>query len=115
MDVLSRTLPEKDARRLNDRQVFSNVVENVIADMVIKQAMERLRDISSGKLQESLEAATETSAESSPEVLLEAAPEDSTGIDDELAPQPLQPESLDTTYENDVPSTSTDKVSIEEN
>jgi trigger factor len=114
MDVLSRTLPEKDARRLNNRQVFSNVVENVMADMVIKQALVRLRDISSGKVQESLEETPEISSEISPEAISKAAPEEIPGSIEEATPQP---ESLDAPPENDQSSSAgNDEVSIiEEN
>ena len=75
MDTLYRNLPEKDARRLNDRQVFNNVIENVMADMVIKHAMERLRDISSGKLQETGVAVSDELIEPSVERDTEATAE----------------------------------------
>lgn len=52
MDALSRSLPEKEARRLGNRDVFSSLVGSVMADMLTHKSMERLRDIASGKAAE---------------------------------------------------------------
>jgi trigger factor len=48
LDMLSHSLPEKDARRLSDQNVVSNLVSSIMADMISHKAMERLRSIASG-------------------------------------------------------------------
>ena len=55
-DYLQRSLPERDARRLTNRNIRDNVLNNVMVDMMTRKTIERLRDIFSGKL-ESVEAA----------------------------------------------------------
>jgi len=113
MDTLYRNLPEKDARRLNDRQVFNNVIENVMADMVIKHAMERLRDISSGKLQETNVADSEALIEAPVETVTEPAAEDFSEITGGLVEQTNQPESAETVLDISQPA-SNDDNGIEE-
>jgi len=49
--LLKRTLPEKEAQRLNDKDVLNNLIGNVVADLLIKRSMERLQDICSGRLE----------------------------------------------------------------
>ncbi len=113
MDTLYRNLPEKDARRLNDRQVFNNVIENVMADMVIKHAMERLRDISNGKLQETSVAEPDTSIALADETVTEAAVENSIEPTEGLVEQTNLPEPVETILDDNQPTTNADKV-IEE-
>jgi trigger factor len=113
MDTLYRNLPEKDARRLNDRQVFNNVIENVMADMVIKHAMERLRDISSGKLQETGVVVSDDLIEPSVEGDIEATAEITDQSSEGLVEPTNQPESTETVLDNDQPASTDDKV-IEE-
>ena len=55
-EYLQRSLPERDARRLTNRNIRDNVLNNVMVDMMTRKTIERLRDIFSGKL-ESVEAA----------------------------------------------------------
>jgi trigger factor len=57
MNMLARTLPEKDARKLSDENVVRNLAGNVMADMLLQRSREKLRDIASGKLSESKEDA----------------------------------------------------------
>jgi trigger factor len=52
MDSLAHSLSEKDARQLNNREVFSNLVGSIMADMLTQQSIERLRKIASGQLEE---------------------------------------------------------------
>jgi trigger factor len=52
MNTLSRMLPQKEARRLSDQKVLNNLVGNIMLDLMSQRAMERLRDIFSGKLEE---------------------------------------------------------------
>jgi len=113
MDTLYRNLPEKDARRLNDPQVFNNVIENVMADMAIKHAMERLRDISNGTFQEARVADSDALIEPSLEIVPEANVEDSNEATDGLDQQTNQPASVETILVNNQPTSNDDKV-IEE-
>lgn len=57
MDALSRSLPEKEARRLGNRDVFSSLVGSVMADMLTHKSMEHLRDIASGQADKQAEQA----------------------------------------------------------
>jgi FKBP-type peptidyl-prolyl cis-trans isomerase (trigger factor) len=50
-DYLQRSLPERDARRLTNRNMRDNVLSNVMVDMLTRKTIERLRDIFSGKLE----------------------------------------------------------------
>jgi len=111
METLYRNLPEQDARRLNDRQVFNNVIENVMADMVIKHAMERLRDISNGTFKEASVADSDALIEASLETFTETAIEDSNETTVELDEQTnQQPESEETFLDDNQPTSNDDKV-----
>lgn len=48
MDYLYNTLPERDARKLSDRDVYTNIVGNVLADLMSRRSVERFREICSG-------------------------------------------------------------------
>jgi trigger factor len=48
MDYLYSTLPERDARKLASREVYSNIVGNVLADMLSRRSLGRFREICSG-------------------------------------------------------------------
>ena len=113
MNTLYRSLPEKDTRRLNDPQVFNNVIENVMADMVINLAMERLRDISSGKLQEISVADSVALIEPSVETATQATAEFPDAVNEGLVEQTNPPESPEMVIDIDQPSSNDDKV-IEE-
>ena len=76
-DYLQRSLPERDARRLTNRNIRDNVLNNVMVDMMTRKTIERLRDIFSGKL-ESVEAAQqEVNAAVAEEHLPESVPQES--------------------------------------
>lgn len=59
INYLSQTLPEKEARKLSRRDVYSNVVGNVLAEMVQQKTIERFRQIASSQV-EQVDAAMET-------------------------------------------------------
>jgi trigger factor len=68
MDYLYSTLPEKDARKLSDRDVYTNIVGNVLADMMSRRSLEHFREICSGGLsklpsEDNLEESTPTDEE----------------------------------------------------
>jgi trigger factor len=50
MNYLSKMLPEKEARKLSEKEVYSNLVSNIYIDMITRRAIERFRDICSGKI-----------------------------------------------------------------
>lgn len=50
MDYLYNTLPERDSRKLSKREVYTNIVGNVLADMLSRRSLERFREICSGGL-----------------------------------------------------------------
>lgn len=76
-EYLQRSLPEREARRLTNRNIRNNVLNNVMVDMMTRKTIERLRDIFSGKL-ESVEAAQqEVYAAVAEEHLPEAVPQES--------------------------------------
>jgi hypothetical protein len=54
MDYLYSTLPERDARKLSERDVYTNIVGNVLADMLSRRSLERFREICSGGLSKDL-------------------------------------------------------------
>ena len=50
MDYLYNTLPQRDARKLSDRDVYTNIVGNLLADMMSRRSLARFRELSSGGL-----------------------------------------------------------------
>ena len=50
MDYLYNTLPERDAKKLSSRDVYTNIVGNVLADMLSRRSLGRFREICSGGL-----------------------------------------------------------------
>jgi trigger factor len=72
-DYLQRSLPERDARLLTNRNVRDNVLSNVMVDMMTRKTVERLRDIFSG----TLEKAEAAKVEETPAAVEEAFPEES--------------------------------------
>jgi trigger factor len=48
MDQLNRSLSAAEARKLNQKEVVSNLVGNIMADMMARRTTERLREIASG-------------------------------------------------------------------
>jgi hypothetical protein len=109
---MSRVLPEKEARRLSDRNVVSNLVGNIMMDMVTKQTVERLRDIARGQAEKPAEEGEEVEIlETAPgEGLGEGSPGEVSDLGTERAAEPaaqavgepqVQAASLD---ENEAPS-----------
>jgi trigger factor len=49
VNYLSNVLPEKEARKLSNQNVYNNLVGNIMVDILHNRAMERFRDICSGK------------------------------------------------------------------
>ncbi len=62
MNYLASGMSEKEAKKLSDRSVYTNVLTSVYANLMNRASMERLRDIASGKLAE-MEAAQAEKAE----------------------------------------------------
>jgi trigger factor len=50
MNYLYSTLSEQEARKLSDRDIYTNIVGNVLADMLSRRSLERFREICSGGL-----------------------------------------------------------------
>jgi FKBP-type peptidyl-prolyl cis-trans isomerase (trigger factor) len=49
IDILSQSLSQREARKLSSLNVINNLELNVKSDMISRLAIERLREISSGK------------------------------------------------------------------
>jgi trigger factor len=64
LEGLSQTLPEKEVRKLGTRNVFQNIVNSVMADLIAQKAIERLRAISSGTLTEETQSEEQAADES---------------------------------------------------
>jgi trigger factor len=70
---LARQLPEKELKRFTSQEGIQNLVSNVMAEMMTRKTLERIRDIGSGKIE--LEAANaEVIVEGTTEELVEAFP-----------------------------------------
>ena len=77
---LAQSLPEKEARKLNNRNVFSGIVNNLIGDMLVRRSMDRLRAIASGREEEQpQEEAVESPASETELAAADAALSDETG------------------------------------
>jgi trigger factor len=63
MDILSQSLSQKEARKLSNINVINNLELNVKSDMISRFAIERLREISSGKFDQQLETEVPPSPE----------------------------------------------------
>ena len=59
LNYLQQVLPEKEARRLNERNVQTNVINNVMVDLLTHKTIERMRFIANGTLEE-IEASAST-------------------------------------------------------
>lgn len=59
MSYLSQSMTRKDVRKLNEQGVYANILSNITADLILRESMDRLRNISSGKLEEEQKAALE--------------------------------------------------------
>ena len=74
MNYLSRSLPEKEARKLNNEKTYRNITTNVMADMLLQRSRERLRAIGVGDLDKIQEEDT-PEALSEPEAVPATPPE----------------------------------------
>jgi hypothetical protein len=81
MDYLYSTLPERDARKLSSRDVYSNIVGNVLADMLSRRSLGRFREICSGGMSKEQDL-EEISPEDPDSILTEPVAE---GVDTETA------------------------------
>lgn len=79
MDYLYNTLPERDARKLSRREVYMNIVGNVLADMLSRRSLERFREICSDGL-------SKVEAERSEQAQVEVST--SPGVADETETEP---------------------------
>jgi len=52
MDYLTQSLSSKDARKVDERNLYSSLIGNIMADRLMKRSIEHLRNIGSGKLEE---------------------------------------------------------------
>ena len=77
VDNLYRSMPKKEARKLNQERVLNNLVGNIMVDMLTQKAMKHLRDSSRGILEQEAEALTEPAAELQADQQEEAATETS--------------------------------------
>jgi len=95
VEVLSRSLPEKEARKLSNKDIFSNLVGNIMLDMIFHKAEERFRDIASGKLdQQAAEAAAKEetpTAEAEPALMAEASAVEGGVADPAMEAAPAKP------------------------
>ena len=62
MNYLRRVLPEKEARKLTGREAQTNLVHNVLVDLLSRKTIERMRNIARG-IQPEQETADPTDAE----------------------------------------------------
>jgi hypothetical protein len=65
VDYLSRVLPDKEARKLSKKDVYSNLVGNIMVDLLSRKAIERFRAISKGELDIASESDEESISEDS--------------------------------------------------
>ena len=61
MDYLTRVLPDKEARKLAKKDVYSNLVGNIMVDLLSRKAMDRFRAICKGELEPEEDTSTEES------------------------------------------------------
>ena len=81
LSYLQRSLPERDARRLTNRNVRDNVLSNVMVEMMTRRTIERLRDIFSGKPENAGAEEQEKSLAPVEEQIPETVPQESTSSD----------------------------------
>ncbi len=87
VDSLYRSMPKKEARKLNQPRVLNNLVGNIMADLLTQKAMKHLRDSSRGVLEEEAEEPTPTETEPTAEAQTEASEAPVT----EVANEPSEP------------------------
>lgn len=52
MNSLAQSLPEKEAKKLGNKNVMNNLMSNVMVDLLTRQTIERIRQITSGQSDE---------------------------------------------------------------
>jgi trigger factor len=77
LSYLQRSLPEREARRLTNRNIRDNVLSNVMVDMMTRKTVERLRNIFSGELESAEAAQPETTPAAAEEHLPESVIQES--------------------------------------
>ena len=60
LEAMARMLPEKDVRRLSGRDAVSNLVGNIMMDMVTHRTLDRMRDIARGLAEIGVESEPDT-------------------------------------------------------
>lgn len=106
MNQIAQALPKKEVYKLSNRDVVSNLVGNIMMDMVTDRTLERLRKIARGEAEETEEAAAED-AESAPEA-------DAAETAEETASEtPAAPEDEETTGQ-ETEATSTPDTKVED-
>jgi trigger factor len=79
MNTISRSLPQKDIHKFTDRKLMNTVITSVLADMISDRSLERVREIASGKLDQSDLSADENQSEDlSPEALPQESSDETT-------------------------------------
>ncbi len=56
---LTRTLPEKEARKFSNQETYTNLIGNIFIDMLSRRSMERFRDICRGLVEIEQESSVE--------------------------------------------------------
>ncbi len=64
LSYLYNSLPKKDQKKLANRDVYNNIVSNVLIDLMSRRSLERFRDLASGKLEQ--DAMAEVAAAETP-------------------------------------------------
>ena len=85
VDYLSRILPDKEARKLSKKDVYSNLVGNIMVDLLSRKAMDRFRAICKGELNiasESEEDASEEETSTEESEIENQVVEEATSTDD---------------------------------
>jgi trigger factor len=93
MSYLYQTLPEGEARKLSNRDVYTNIVTNVMVDMLSRKTMELFRNRCAGKVELST-AEQQLGEEISQEQQVEVAPAQADNMPAEEASQPVVPQTV---------------------
>jgi trigger factor len=67
LNMLNRSLPPEEARRLTNERIMNNLVGNIMLDLLTRRAQLRLRDIAKGSFVPEEETAEEAPVEAAPE------------------------------------------------
>jgi trigger factor len=75
ISYLSQNLTKEDSRQFNDQRVLSNLVGNILSEMVTGRATQRLREIASDGIYQAPQPLLETPSDTIPEEPLESVTE----------------------------------------